>query len=124
MQHLILLAALLLGAVGDADNDGIPDLKDNCVLDSRNATANCDTDGDGYGNPCDPDFDQSNTVTGADFNNYFLPAFKGKIPSTRGQDMNCSGTTTSADFTGYFYPKFKGQMGGAIPGPAHCTPKP
>src|SRR5258705_10546975 len=51
----------------DTDADGIPDVLDKCLLDSRNAVSTCDTDGDGYGNVCDGDFNQSgvtNTIDG------------------------------------------------------------
>lgn len=43
-----------LGADTDSDNDGVDDISDNCVL-VPNA-AQTDTDGDGFGNACDPDF--------------------------------------------------------------------
>ena len=45
----------------DADGDGVPDASDDCIFvpnpDQR------DTDGDGYGNLCDPDFDNNGLVT-------------------------------------------------------------
>ena len=126
MRITILLPLLLLGATApDYDHDGIPDTLDKCVMDSRNALPNqaCDSDGDGYGNVCDADFDQSNNVTTNDFANYFLPAFKGFLKPTRGQDMDCNGGVNTVDFTKYFVPKFRGGMGGAIPGPSQCTPR-
>ena len=48
----------------DADADGIPDAADNCRL-AANA-AQRDSDGDGYGNRCDPDLNNDGTVTFAD----------------------------------------------------------
>src|SRR5262249_18165683 len=83
---------------GDADADGIPDTLDKCVLDSRNVVATCDTDQDGYGNPCDPDFDQNFAVNAVDFGSYFIPAFKGFVAGTRGQDMDCNGAVGANDF--------------------------
>lgn len=47
----------------DADNDGIPDKQDNCIfipngplIPDAGGNSQLDTDGDGYGNICDPDF--------------------------------------------------------------------
>jgi len=111
--------ASFAGLAPDADGDGIPDVLDKCTLDSRNATApaTCDSDVDGYGNPCDADYDQNGGVNATDFSTYFVPAFKGGS-SARGQDMDCNGTTNSADFSSYFVPKFKGALGGSVPGPS------
>lgn len=50
----------------DTDLDGVPDAVDNCVNVS-NANQR-DTNGDGYGNICDPDFDGNLTVNINDFN--------------------------------------------------------
>ena len=108
------------GLAPDADGDGVPDVLDKCTLDSRNVAASCDVDVDGYGNPCDADFDQSFTVNSNDFGSYFIPAFKGGS-SARGQDMDCSGGVNSNDFGTYFIPKFKGALGGTIAGPSGLT---
>jgi hypothetical protein len=114
--------ASFAGLAPDADGDGIPDVLDKCTIDSRNATApaTCDTDTDGYGNVCDPDFNQDNAVTSADFGMFFVPAFKGLDPAPwpQGMDMNCDNAVTSADFGMFFVPKFKGALGGAKPGPS------
>jgi len=112
--------ASFAGLAPDADNDGIPDVLDKCSADSRNATApsTCDTDVDGYGNTCDGDFDQNYAVVGTDFSSYFVPAFKGFIAPTRGQDMDCNGSAVGTDFSSYFVPKFKGFIGGTAVGPS------
>ncbi len=104
----------------DADGDGIPDVRDKCSADSRNAVANrdYDSDCDGYGNACDADFDQSGDVSAADFSRYFVTSFKTGVPSRQGTDMDCSGTVDSTDFGDYFVPKFRGVLGGPIPGPS------
>jgi hypothetical protein len=103
------------------DNDGIPDVLDKCLYDSRNAIppGTCDTDHDGYGNVCDADFDQSFGVNPTDFVMYFIPRFKsGSDTPPVGADMDCSGAVNPTDFSMYFVPKFKGMLGGAIPGPS------
>lgn len=57
----------------DSDNDGVPDPEDNCILVANGPLAldagdnsQLDTDGDGYGNICDPDLDANRTVDFAD----------------------------------------------------------
>jgi hypothetical protein len=110
----IILGALIgypiasfAGLAPDADSDGIPDVLDKCVNDSRNASLTCDRDQDGYGNVCDGDFNQTNTVTSADYSMFFVPALAATTDSAgRGTDMNCSGgTVTSADYSMFFVPQ-------------------
>lgn len=48
----------------DTDNDGVFDIADNCTL-IANADQR-DTDGDGYGNVCDPDLNNDGLVNGSD----------------------------------------------------------
>ena len=48
----------------DADSDGVPDASDNCTLDAN--TNQLDTNGDGYGNRCDPDFNHNGIVDSQD----------------------------------------------------------
>jgi hypothetical protein len=79
-----------------------------------NASATCDTDTDGYGNPCDGDFTQDENVLALDFSSHFVPAFKSTIPTPTGTDMSCDGTVLGADFTAYFVPRFKA----TVPGPS------
>ena len=57
----------------DADQDGIADARDNCVLKPNGPLkpdagghSQRDTDSDGYGNLCDADFDNSGNVDFAD----------------------------------------------------------
>ena len=49
----------------DSDGDGVADVRDNCIR-IVNVTQ-IDTDGDGYGNACDPDFNNDGRVTAADY---------------------------------------------------------
>jgi Thrombospondin type 3 repeat len=114
--------ASFAGLAPDTDGDGIPDVLDKCTLDSRNATApsTCDSDTDGYGNVCDPDFDQNFAVNSVDYTMFFVPAFKGLDPAPwpQGMDMDCNNAVNSVDYTMFFVPKFKGGLGGSKPGPS------
>jgi hypothetical protein len=80
-EHLVLLSVVDSdGQVGEAvvqvrvspdtDNDGIADFEDNCILVPNGPLApdaggniQRDTDSDGYGNICDPDFDNQPNPT-------------------------------------------------------------
>ncbi len=60
-------------AATDTDGDGVIDSSDNCILIPNGPSIldaggniQLDTDGDGYGNICDPDFDNSGIVNAAD----------------------------------------------------------
>ncbi|MBT8137602.1 MAG: hypothetical protein KJO54_11360 [Gammaproteobacteria bacterium] len=60
-----LLGVLILGlgatqALADQDADGIPDRQDNCLLQSN--ASQLDSNGDGYGNACDPDINNDGIV--------------------------------------------------------------
>ncbi len=50
-------------AAVDTDGDGVQDPQDNCTLVSN--PAQLDADGDGYGNICDADINNSGAVTSA-----------------------------------------------------------
>jgi len=63
-EYIYFEGRLIAMAGGERDSDGIADAQDNCV-----AQANADqrdTDGDGFGNLCDPDFDNNGVVNAAD----------------------------------------------------------
>ncbi|MFO0689941.1 MAG: thrombospondin type 3 repeat-containing protein [Myxococcota bacterium] len=113
------------GAWSDTDADLVPDMFDNCrtVANGPNQLLGInqsDSDGDGYGNRCDTDFDQSGTTTTADFGR-FLAAFGGSFcvalfppPPACLVDLDGSGTITTADF-GIFLGRFSNPPG--MPGP-------
>ena len=118
--------ASFAGLAPDADSDGVPDVLDKCMNDSRNATLTCDTDTDGYGNVCDGDFNQSNTVTAADYSMFFVPALSKGVQTGRGEDMNCSaGSVTAADYSMFFVPQLSmgapGASGLSCAGTAGCN---
>jgi hypothetical protein len=108
--------ASLAGLAPDADGDGIPDVLDKCMLDSRNVSLSCDTDQDGYGNVCDGDFNQNGTTNSTDFSMFFQPALANGVPTSRGTDMNCNGTVNSTDFSMFFVPKLNTGAGGGPSG--------
>jgi hypothetical protein len=82
----------------DSDGDGVPDSGDNCTV-VVNADQ-LDADGDGYGNICDGDLNNSGFVNTADFG--LLRSVIGQAassgPLAAAADMNGSGTVTTADF--------------------------
>lgn len=77
----------------DADSDGDENEVDNCAL-KRNENQR-DTDGDGYGNQCDPDFDNSGLVDNSDLNAMKAQMLK-KAPNPN-TDLNGDGKVNFAD---------------------------
>lgn len=75
----------------DSDGDGVADNLDNCKL-VVNANQR-DTDGDGYGNICDPDFNQNKLVEPLDLNS--LKAQFGK--ASPNHDLNGNGVVDPVD---------------------------
>lgn len=118
IRGLTLLMALTAGvagaqSAGDLDGDGIDDFLDNC-LGVPNGSAShgnqIDSDGDGFGNACDPDYDNNGVVSTADFG-VFYDAFIGATANAA-TDHDGNGSTTTADF-GAFASRF-----GGVPGPS------
>jgi hypothetical protein len=88
-----LLNIVFEADAADTDFDGVTDDIDNCTLVS-NAPQH-DTDGDGYGNSCDPDFDNNLIVNAADL--AFLKArFFSADPDA---DLNGNGVVNAADLS-------------------------
>ncbi len=96
--------------ISDADSDGIADANDNCTL-AANPTQ-LDVDEDGYGNMCDPDFNNDNVVNFAD-----ISAFSNVFNTTDAlADLNGDGAVNFLDFAivaGYFL---------SPPGPSGLAP--
>ena len=88
----------LVGPTVDGDADTIPDVFDNC-LGLANPTQ-LDADGDGFGNICDADLNNSGIVTTADFGilRAVLNQPASASPTAAAADLNGSGTVTTADF--------------------------
>lgn len=75
----------------DADEDGVIDSQDNCSAISNSAQR--DTDGDNYGNRCDPDFDNNMIVNAGDLA-YLKSMFFTTDPET---DLNGDGAVNAGD---------------------------
>ncbi|ATG91951.1 dockerin type I domain-containing protein [Methylomonas koyamae] len=77
----------------DSDGDGVADHLDNCKL-VANANQR-DTDTDGYGNICDPDFNQNSVVDPTDFSR-----LKAKLgTASQLEDLNGNGMVDPNDFS-------------------------
>ena len=84
----------------DTDGDGIADALDNCILapngpliPDAGGNSQRDTDGDNYGNVCDPDLDNDLIVNAADLALFKLLFFS----SDPNADFDGSGTVNAAD---------------------------
>lgn len=93
----------MAGSIVDTDSDLVPDVFDNCVTKANGPGGTepgsfClqadDTDNDGFGNICDPDFDQSNDIQFNDFLD--LVGFLGLVDPLR--DLDCDGSVQFSDF--------------------------
>ena len=94
----------------DTDADGVPDRLDNCTL-VANANQR-DTDGDDYGNICDPDFNQNSVVDPTDFSR-----LKAKLgTASTHEDLNGNGIVDPTDFS--LLKSYLGKM----PGPSGLNP--
>lgn len=125
---LVFFATAALGGPLDTDGDGIADNADNCIL--RPNPSQIDTDGDGCGNWCDADYDQTGVVDGTDFS-IFVTAFNPPnvtVPPAN-PNTNCDGDgviggTDFSCFTAQFNasPPQPGPSAfpGACPGPSCC----
>ncbi|NND60922.1 MAG: S8 family serine peptidase, partial [Gammaproteobacteria bacterium] len=95
----------------DTDGDGVPDASDNCTLVSN--IDQRDTNGDGYGNICDPDLDNNNIV-----NSFDLTLLRNDFGSggDLDSDLDGNGIVNTFDLTtmrSYF---------GSPPGPSGLAP--
>jgi len=114
-----LLAALVLGAAparaADSDGDGWDDAIDTCS--ARRHPHLGDVDGDGFGDPCDCDFDNDGYCNISDFS-IFLPDIIAGADGGSGTDMNGSGDVDYRDFLLFFDGFQVGAPGpGAVAGP-------
>jgi len=83
--------------VTDTDNDGTADDQDNCT--ERYNPAQDDTDGDGYGNICDADYDNDGDVDYVDFEAFSFAYASDDLEKDHTEPVN--GKVNFADFS-YF----------------------
>ncbi|MEN8802879.1 MAG: Ig-like domain-containing protein, partial [Thiogranum sp.] len=123
MLMFVATTLLLFPASGayavDTDGDGIDDELDNCINDPNGplipdlgGNIQLDTDGDGFGNICDPDFNGNGAVDPGDFS--LIKSLLGS-PTSPNQDLNGNGAVDPADFS--ITKSFLGQP----PGPSCIT---
>ena len=87
------LALAMKNSGADRDADGTPDSADNCTLVAN--PDQFDADGDGYGNVCDADLNNTGMVTTADYT-----MLRNALNTANANaDLNHSGTVTTADYT-------------------------
>ncbi|MGB5473700.1 MAG: hypothetical protein WBQ78_09510 [Gammaproteobacteria bacterium] len=91
-QHVNLQCALLSGI--DSDGDTIDDAIDNCTLVANPNQR--DTNGDGFGNMCDADFNNNGLVDPSDFS--LIKSLFGSTTSPD-QDLNGNGIVDPSDFS-------------------------
>lgn len=80
VDALSLQPAACPSALGDTDGDGIDDSCDACV---SNRFSDADSDADGFGTGCDPDYTQDNVTGVPDFSIY-LPSFGSTVGTPTG----------------------------------------
>ena len=104
----------------DTDADGVPDVQDNCLtvangplLPDSGGNSQLDTDGDGFGNSCDPDFDNDGIVGPGDFSALKSGFGQTGLPEL---DLNGNGIVDPFDFS-----LLKSSFG-TPPGPSGIAP--
>lgn len=113
---MISSAGVTTSAIPDGDGDGVPDPVDNCSA-VANATQR-DANGDGYGNICDADLNNSGGVTATDY--AILRSVIGQSATSSATaaaaDLNGSGSVTATD-----YAILRSKIGSS-PGPSGLVP--
>ncbi len=103
----------------DTDEDSVPDILDNCTLVPNGPNevipSQLDVDMDGYGNACDPDFDNNGVVDSNDASVLFAAFGRNDTPEI---DLNGNGVVDSNDASVLF------KMFGGPPGPSGVASSP
>ncbi|MEN8762668.1 MAG: Ig-like domain-containing protein, partial [Thiogranum sp.] len=94
---------ITVGPAVDSDGDGVTDDQDNCIdrpngptIPDAGGNSQLDTDNDGYGNMCDPDFNNNGRVDPADFS--LLKSDFG-VTTAPDEDLNGNGIVDPTDFS-------------------------
>jgi len=105
----------VLHTTDDSDDDGIPDYADNCTM-LHNPTQ-VDSDGDGYGNRCDGDFNGNGVTNAQDVAMFRQQLGQPSVgPVYSPYDINANGTINSQDYV------LMRQLLGSPAGPAGPMP--
>jgi hypothetical protein len=114
------------GAVVDTDGDLVPDQFDNCrtFANGPNQASNqVDTNLDGFGNACDADLDNNNSVGGSDFA-LFVGFFGQSTAAAKAADFDGDNVIGGSDFARFvaLFGQAPGPSGLACAGTIPCTP--
>ena len=111
---LLIAGPAIAGPATDTDGDGTFDVLDICsTVATVPSPCGDDTDGDGYGNGCDGDFNNDGVVNAVD-SGIYLPSLSTGVPdAVTGTDLNCDGVVNAVDSGIYL-----GQLGAGVPGPS------
>ena len=83
---------------GDADGDGIPNAEDNCIREPN--ASQLDTNGDGFGNACDADYDDNGVVGVSDLAIFWAAYTSSAGDAAYDPDVDCDvdGVIAGLDF--------------------------
>jgi hypothetical protein len=110
---ILLPFGAMAGPAPDMDSDGTVDVLDSCKLDPLVPTpCATDQDMDGYGAPCDGDYNNDGVVDFIDIP-FFTAALAAGVPSGLDEDMNCDAVVDFVDI-----PFFTGKLAVGTPGPS------
>ena len=122
-NHVVLMCAIDPGP--DSDADGVPDALDNCInvpngplLPDAGLHVQLDTNGDGYGNACDPDLNNDGIVDMNDAN-LFIANFGEPLAASIGLDADLNGDHS---VNGLDVGLFSGFLSAGVPGPSGLVP--